>query len=313
MSDVVCLGILVAGVVAKPVKQWPEEGKLVLVDQMELHTGGCAVNTGIDLARLGVKVSVMGKVGNDAFGDFMIAALQREGIGTDGVQRQEGVNTSATMVCVAAGGERSFIHYLGANAELTDEDVDFEIIRGAKILHIGSALLVPKLDGEPLARVLRRAREMGVTTCVDTAWDSRGRWMELVGPALPYTDICVPSLEEARMITGEHEPEAIARVLLAAGVKTVGIKMGEQGCYVRAGGEEYLVPPFCVEAVDANGAGDAWVAGFLCGVVNGLSLLDTARLANAVGAMSVTAMGASNGVRSLPETEAFMARTPVRQ
>jgi len=73
------------------------------------------------------------------------------------------------------------------------------------------------------------------------------------------------------------------------------------------------VPPFCVEAVDANGAGDAWVAGFLCGVVNGLSLLDTARLANAVGAMSVTAMGASNGVRSLPETEAFMARTPVRQ
>lgn len=313
MSEVVCLGILVADVVAKPVKQWPEEGKLVLVDQMELHTGGCAVNTGIALARLGVTASVMGKVGKDAFGDFIISVLQREGIGTDGVRRQDGVNTSATMVCVAPGGERSFIHYLGANAELTDADVDYDIIRGARVLHIGSALLVPKLDGEPLARVLRRAREMGVTTCVDTAWDSRGRWMEAVGPALPYTDICVPSLEEARMITGEREPEDIARVLLSAGVKTVGIKMGEQGCYVRSGSEEYRVPPFAVDAVDATGAGDAWVAGFLCGVVHGLSLLETARLANAVGALSVTAMGASNGIRSLAETKAFMERTPYRE
>ena len=95
-------------------------------------------------------------------------------------------------------------------------------------------------------------------------------------------------------------------------MKTVGIKMGEQGCYVRAGGEEYLVPPFCVEAVDANGAGDAWVAGFLCGVVNGLSLLD-----GAAGQRRRRDVGDGDGrlqrVRSLPETEAFMARTPVRQ
>lgn len=313
MSEIVNLGILVADVVAKPVLEWPDEGKLILVDQMELHTGGCAVNTGIALARLGFRPSVMGKVGQDAFGDFVIAALQREGINTDGVQRAQGVRTSATMVCVKPGGERSFIHYLGANAELTAEDVNFDVIRGARVLHIGSALLVPRLDGKPLAGVLRRAQEMGVLTCVDTAWDSKGRWMELVGPLLPYADMCVPSLEEARMITGERDPEAIARVLMGAGVKTVGIKMGDQGCYVATRSEAHLLPPFQVDAVDATGAGDAWVAGFLAGVVSGRSLKETARLANAVGAMSVTAMGAANGVRSLAETEAFMATTPVRE
>lgn len=312
MSEVVCLGIMVADVIARPVRSLPEEGKLELVDQMELHTGGCAVNTGVALSRLGVDAAVIGKVGKDAFGDFMIAALQRRGLNTDGIRRQEGTNTSASMVCVAPSGERSFIHYLGANGEFSVPDVDFSLIQGARLLHIGAAMLMPKMDGEPLAVVLRRAKEMGVLTCVDTAWDSKGRWMELLAPALPYTDMCVPSLEEARMITGEKEPEAIARVLRKAGVKTVGIKMGEDGCYVCSGSEEYYLPPFQVQAVDANGAGDSWVAGFLTGVVKGWSLQDTARLANAVGAMSVTAMGAANGVQSLAETQQFIARTPVR-
>lgn len=310
MSEVVCLGILVADVVAKPVKRWPEEGKLILVDQMELHTGGCAVNAGIGLRRLGIEVAVIGKVGQDPFGDFMITALQREGVNTEGVRRHPRVNTSATMVCVSESGERSFIHYLGANAELVAEDVDFNLVKGARVLHIGSAFLVPKLDGKPLAGVLQKARDLGVLTCVDTAWNSRGGWMEILSPVLPFADYCVPSLEEARMITGEREPAAIARVLLNAGVKVVGIKMGNQGCYVRSATEEHYLPAFRVQAVDATGAGDCWVAGFLTGIVKGMSLKECARLANAVGAMSVTAMGATNGVRSLAETLAFMERTP---
>ncbi|HOM81733.1 MAG TPA: carbohydrate kinase family protein [Armatimonadota bacterium] len=313
MSDVISLGILVADVVAKPIKQWPEEGQLILVDQFELHTGGCAMNTAVALSRLGLSAGIIGKVGQDAFGDYLVAALQREGVDTAGIRRQEGVNTSASMVCVTPSGERSFIHYLGANAELGAEDVDFDIVERAKVLHVGAALLIPKLDGAPLAGVLKRAQELGVTTVLDTAWDGRGRWMEAVGPCLPYTDYCVPSYEEARMLTGERDPAAIARVFLAAGVKYVGIKLGEKGCYVRSAHEEYHLPPYQVEAVDATGAGDSWVAGFITGIVTGRSLVETARLGNAVGAMSVTAMGASNGIRSLAETEEFMRQTPVRE
>lgn len=311
MSDVISLGILVADVVAKPVKQWPEEGKLVLVDQLELHTGGCAMSTAVALTRLGISSGIVGKVGEDPFGDYLVAALQREGVSTEGVRRQKGVHTSATMVCVSTTGERSFIHYLGANAELGADDVDFDIVGRAKVLHIGAALLIPKLDGAPLAGVLKRAQELGVVTCVDTAWDSRGRWMDLVGPCLPYADYCVPSYEEARMLTGERDPAAMARVFLDAGVKNVGIKLGEKGCYVCSRDEEHHLLPYKVGAVDATGAGDAWVAGFVAGIVTGRPLLEMARLGNAVGAMSVTAMGATNGIRSLAETEAFMERTPV--
>src|SRR5436190_5295315 len=116
MPEVVCLGILVADVVGKPVDNWPERGKLNLVDRMELHTGGCATNTGIALAKIGIDTAVIGKVGDDGFGDFMVSQLQKYGIQAEGVVRDKETATSATMVMVHSDGERSFIHYIGANA-----------------------------------------------------------------------------------------------------------------------------------------------------------------------------------------------------
>ena len=297
--DVACLGIMVADVVARPVRELPERGRLTLVDQMELHTGGCAVNTGIALAKLGVKVAVLGAVGQDGFGDFVIAQLRQHGIDTRGVRRKSGVNTSATMVMVDPDGERRFLHYLGANAQLVESDVDLDVIAQARILHIAGALVMPGIDGEPTARILAWAKQRGITTAFDTVWDAKGNWMRLVAPCLPYIDVMLPSLAEAQMITGKQSPPDVAAVFLDKGVRIVGLKMGEEGSYVRTAAEEYWVPPFAVEAVDATGAGDAYVAGFLAGLVMGWDLYRTARFANAVGALCVTAVGATTGVRSL--------------
>ena len=311
--DVACLGIMVADVVARPVRELPERGRLTLVDQMELHTGGCAVNTGIALAKLGVKVAVLGAVGQDGFGDFVIAQLRQHGIDTRGVRRKSGVNTSATMVMVDPDGERRFLHYLGANAQLVESDVDLDVIAQARILHIAGALVMPGIDGEPTARILAWAKQRGITTAFDTVWDAKGNWMRLVAPCLPYVDVMLPSLAEAQMITGKQSPPDVAAVFLDKGVRIVGLKMGEEGSYVRTAAEEYWVPPFAVEAVDATGAGDAYVAGFLAGLVMGWDLYRTARFANAVGALCVTAVGATTGVRSLSETIAFMESAPIRE
>ena len=310
--QVACLGILVADVVARPVVELPARGRLTLVDQMELHTGGCAANTGISLARIGIDTSILGAVGGDGFGDFIVARLAKAGADARGVRRIDGVNTSATMAMVDPDGERRFLHYLGANAKLSEADVDFDVIGEARILHIAGALVMPGIDGEPTARILRRAKEMGLTTAFDTVWDAKGRWMELVEPCLPYVDIMLPSLSEARMIAGKQEPEAVAEAFMSYGVKVVGLKMGEEGSYLRDGKTEVIVPPYQVEAVDATGAGDAYVAGFLTGVVKGWDLEATGRFANAVGALCVTAIGATTGIRSLNETLAFMQRTPMR-
>jgi sugar/nucleoside kinase (ribokinase family) len=305
---IVCLGIIVADLVGRPLRALPDPGRLVLVDEMGLHTGGCAVNSATALARLGLPVAVIGKVGADALGDFMLHKLEGRGIGARGVSRDPGVGTSATMVMVDPDGERRFVHYIGANARLTLDDVDFDIVEAAAILHIAGALVLPGLDGEPTARLLHRARSAGVTTFLDTVWDDTGRWMELIGPCLPHLDYFVPSLPEARALTGLREPEDVARALLDCGVGNVALKMGADGCLVMSGDDDRLlrVPAFEVQVVDATGAGDAFAAGFIAGVWQGWPLEQTARLANAVGALCVTGVGATGGVRSLAETLDFI-------
>jgi sugar/nucleoside kinase (ribokinase family) len=312
VSDVICLGILVADLLAKPVDAWPERGRLVLTDRMELHIGGCAANTGIGLARLGVSVGVVGKVGNDSLGEFLESALQKEGVDTRGVVKDAHAPSSSTMVMVHSDGERSLIHCLGANATIHEDDIALDTTAHSRILHVAGSLLMPGFDGIPAAHILHKAKQLGLTTTLDTAWDGSGRWMELVGPMLPFVDYAVPSIEEARMLTGKQSPEEVAAGLMDRGVKTVALKMGINGCYVRSEGVEFTLPAFDIRSIDASGAGDAFAAGFLCGLVKRMDLEQTARLANAVGAMCTLELGTTPGIKTLAETEEFIRTTPVR-
>jgi sugar/nucleoside kinase (ribokinase family) len=306
-KPIICLGILVADIVGRPLRVVPDLGRLVLVDEMGLHTGGCATNTATTLARLDLPVEVIGRVGSDALGDFVLNALKERGIGTRGITRDKEVGTSATMVMVAPNGERRFVHYIGANARLTLEDIDLAMVKAGSILHVGGSLVLPGIDGQPTAELLRQAQAAGVITFVDTVWDDTGRWMSILAPCLPYVDYFVPSLSEGQALTGLDDPADIAHALLERGVKTVGLKMGEDGCLVMSGdGQVIRLPAFQVDVVDATGAGDAFAAGFITGVWQGWSMEQTARFANAVGALCVTGLGATGGVRSFPETLAFL-------
>ena len=306
MAQVTCVGILVADVVGKPVDVYPERGKLVLVDQLELHSGGCAANTGVGLAKIGIDTAVVGKVGIDGLGDFMIGYLQKIGVDARGVTRDPKVGTSGTMVAVHSDGERSFMHYLGANACFSEDDIDFDIIKGSKILHVAGTYLMPGIDGEPTAHVLAKAQSMGIITTLDTAWDSKGQWMRVIEPCLEYIDYMVPSIAEAQQVTGKTEPSDVAKVLMDHGVKIVGLKMGEEGCYIRSADAEIRIPRYEVKIVDALGAGDAFAAGFLTGIVEGWDLEKTGRFANATGAHCVMAAGSTAGIKSMEEILEFM-------
>jgi sugar/nucleoside kinase (ribokinase family) len=311
MFDIACLGIMVADIVARPVTKLPARGQLALVERMELHTGGCAVNTGIALAKLGRRVAVLGKVGQDGFGDYVCNELAAHGIDTTGVARDPLANTSATMVMVDPGGERTFLHYLGANAVLSADDVDFDVVKRAEILHVAGSFLMPTFDGLQTAEVLKRAHELGTKTSLDTAWDSTGKWLSIIEPVLPHVDYFVPSLEEAVQIAGGDEPERVADFFLGYGMEIVALKMGAEGCFVKsaprqAPAEAIRLRAYQVEVVDATGAGDCFAAGFLAGLSMGWDLQRTAKLANGAGAACVTAIGATTGVRSLEETLAIM-------
>lgn len=312
MADVVCLGILVADVVAKPVDRYPERGQLVLTERMETHIGGCAANTAVGLAKLGASVKVVGKVGNDALGDFLRKALSQSGVDVSDIIVDASVGTSATMVMVHRDGERSFIHYAGANGALRLNEFDIERIARAKVLDVAGTFVMPGFDGEPTAELLRMAKERGMTTCLDTVFDATGRWMKLLAPCLPFIDYFIPSYEEARHLTKQEDPRRICDVFLEHGVKVAGVKLGENGCYITDGIESYHIPAFEVTPVDATGAGDAFMAGFIMGILKGWDLYTIGKFANAVGALCVTAIGATGGYKSFEETLRFMETAPIR-
>jgi sugar/nucleoside kinase (ribokinase family) len=299
--DVVCLGILVADVIARPVDGLPRDGSLDVVDEIGLRGGGCALNTASTLVKLGLSATIAGKVGADAFGEFILGVADQRGIDRRAVVRDQASSTSATVVLVAAVGEQVFLHHPGANARLHAEELDHELLFAGRALHIGGALVMDGLDGEPFARILAEAKARGLTTSLDTVWDATDRW-ERVLPMLPHVDLAAPNLREAQAITGETEPARAAERLHELGAAEVVLKLGADGCFVHGVGR---IEPVRVETVDGTGAGDAFAAGLLYGRLAGWPLERAARFANAAGALATTAVGAVEGVRELDETLAF--------
>jgi sugar/nucleoside kinase (ribokinase family) len=304
--DVVCLGILVADVIARPVDDLPERGTVALVEEISLRAGGCAVNTASALAKLGAQAAVAGKVGADPLGDFLLGVLAERGVDQRGVIRDPHVPTSATVALVGSDGERTFLHLPGANGALLRGELDRRIVFAGRILHVAGMLVMPAFDGEPAASVLADAKARGLVTSLDTVFDATGRW-DLVVPSLPHTDLFAPSLAEGRAISGETEPARVAAWLRERGVAEVALKMGADGCYASGEGFEGRIEALPVEVVDGTGAGDAFVAGLLYGKLAGWDFERSVRLANAAGALATTAVGATEGVRSLEETLAFAA------
>lgn len=306
MSKVICLGILVADLIAKPVTHFPARGKLTSVDKMELHTGGCATNTAIALAKLGEDVGVIGLIGEDGLGSFVSSQLKSENVNIDGLKSTTKVGTSTSIVLSDLDGERSFLYYSGANGIFTEEDINFIPIENCEFLFIAGSLLLPAFDGLPTARLLQRAQNIGKYTILDTAWDPTGRWINVIGPCLPYLDLFIPSLEEAQMLTGKNTVEEMAKIFLDAGTRNVVIKCGSKGCYIKNEQEEHFLPAFKVHAVDTNGAGDSFVAGFITGLIHNWDLKRCGQFANAVGAHCVMSVGASSGIKSISEIISFI-------
>ena len=302
--DVVCLGILVADVIARPVDSFPQRGGLGLVDELALRGGGGALNTSSWLARWGLRVAAAGKVGADPFGDFVLGLLDERGVASEGVLRDRDVATSATVVLVDSSGDRTFLHLPGANGAVHAEELDPGVVFAGRALLYTGALVMAALDGEPAARILAEARQRGLLTALDTVFDPTGRWSRVV-PSLAHVDLFMPGLAEARGVTGLDDPRAAAAWLRERGVGEVAITLGEKGCYASGTGFEGYVGPVPVHAIDGTGAGDAFVAGVLYGKLAGWSFERCVRLGNAAGARATTVVGAAEGVASLEETLAL--------
>lgn len=300
--SIVCTGNIVLDILVRPVDDitW---GGTKWVDSIEQSLGGNGANTSAALARLGVPVTLISAVGRDAFGDAALARLTECGVATDSIARLE-TPTATTVALVRRDGTRAFLHRPGVSRVMFAEPVTLRAGMGSR-LHVGNPFSIVNLR-EQAPRLLREAKALGMAASLDTGWDALGEWMEIIGPCLPHTDLLFTNEDEARMLTGSHEPAAAAAKLRDAGAVRVVVKLGAAGCAVFAPEGEWRVPAFPVKAIDTTGAGDCFAGGFLAALERALPFPEAARIANAAGALNVQSLGATSGLRTWDETLAWI-------
>ena len=307
MIECLSVGILVADHLCDPIPRVPKAGELILCERLPLATGGCASNAAVDLARLGVKVGVVGCVGRDAFGRFMIDELAKAGVDVKHVHELAGVETSGTLIINVAGEDRRFIHTRGANGHLTVDHIPAATLSAAKVLYVGGYLLMPALEPARLAALFRQARSRGVKTVLDIVLPGPGDHWPQLAPVLAETDVFLPNQDEATVITGTHDPLEQAEQFRAAGADTVVITCGGQGSVLVSPRERLRAGVYEMEYRGGTGSGDAFDAGFIAGLLAGEDARGCLRWGSAVGASCVRSISATDGVFTRDEAKEFLA------
>ena len=321
-------GITVAGNmildVVKSIDKYPEQGMLAYISSSKRAIGGCAPNTATDLAVIDstLPVSVIGRVGDDEYGRFLVDKLRSKGIDVSDVIVSSGADTSFTDVMSLPTGERTFFNAKGANAIFAPEDIDITSLR-CKIFHIGYILLLDKFDeldeeyGTAMARFLSGVSSMGIKTSVDVVSSSNAEEYETkILPVMPYTDyliineteICTIWGYDPRKEDGSIDVDTVKLAMektMAAGVREKVIIHAKEACFCLDKSGEFTklgslkIPKELIAG--SVGAGDAFCAGSLYGIYNGYSDMEILKFASSSAACSLFADNSVDGMKNKKE------------
>jgi sugar/nucleoside kinase (ribokinase family) len=305
---VACLGVHIVDVLARPVAEPPLAGGRHVVEDVRITAAGTAAGTSVDLAKLGAEAVVLGAIGDDDLGDLLVQMLGRHGVDTTRLVRKQGDQTSVSILLIGGDGERQVVVRLpGANSHLSLDDVDFDAIAEADLLHVGGADVLGRFAGDPLLEVMRFARSRGVTTSLDVLGPCDERIAERLTPALREAHYFLPNADQLAGMTGCRAPAEAAAALRRLGVGCVVATLGAEGSLVSSDRGEAFLPAFDVPVVDTTGCGDAFAAGFIVGVLSGWSEESAAGLGTAAAAQVVQGLGSDAGIRDLDSTLALLA------
>jgi ribokinase len=267
----------------------PSPGETVLGGHFMTAPGGKGANQAVAAARAGASVTLVAKLGEDAFGEQALAGFRRDGIDVSHVITDPKSASGVALIYVDKQGENSIAVASGANARLTPA----EVRRAAKSMEQAKVVLFQlETPLETVEAGAAAARKAGAKVLLNPA-----PACALPPSLLKQVDILTPNESEAELLTGVSVWSAAsarlaARRLLEAGVATVIITMGARGALVATHCEETLVPGFKVKAVDSTAAGDIFNGALATALAEGRSLVDAARFANGAAAISVTRSGA---------------------
>ena len=265
----------------------------IFVEDYAEACGGSAANTVVGIARLGCKSGYIGKVGYDREGEMLIKDFCDEGVNTDGVIRAEEGESGSVLGFVDKKGARALYINPGVNDTIKLDEVNSRYASQAQFLHLTSFV------GEQSFQTQKKLLDI-IADNVKVSFDpgalyARKSFLNLE-PIIRRAYILMPNAIELELLTGEIDYRKGADVIIGKGVKIVAVKLGGEGCYVTDGQERHLISPFKVEVVDTTGAGDAFCAGFLYGLVNNRSLFECSRLGNFVASRCIMKMGARTGL-----------------
>ena len=298
--DVIVVGELNVDLIFNQVGSLPEVGKEKLAEEMTLTLGSSSAILASNLSALGVKVSFIGKIGNDVFGRVCKEELEVKGVDTSMLMISNELKTGATVI-LNFGEDRANITHLGAMTCLGINDITPQMLSKAKHLHFSSYFFQPGFKND-LADLFKMARDAGMTTSFDVQWDPQEKWEFDYKKVLPFVDVFLPNEKELLRLT--NSPSIDAAIDLIKDVADVVIvKLGSKGSVSFHQGKRLLKPAFLNgEVVDAIGAGDSFNAGFIFKFIKDLPLGTCQEFGNLIGAISTTAAGGTSAFTDLKTT-----------
>jgi ribokinase len=290
--DVIGFGALNVDMLFKVDKLASAEEESFIDDYAEA-CGGSAANTMVGLARLGCKVGFIGKVADDREGKLQLDSFKSEGVNTDGIATASKGKSGSVMGFVDRKGARALYINPGVNDNIEPREIKWEYVSQTSFLHLSSFV------GEKSFRAQKKLLG-SLPDTVKVSFDPGSVYAQkgfaAIEPIIRSSYVMMPNALELQLLTGETEIPKGAEQLLDMGVQIVAVKQGDKGCYVTNGQEKKTIQPYKVKTVDTTGAGDAFNAGFLYGLIQDKTLAECGQLGNFVAAQSVTKMGARAGL-----------------
>jgi sugar/nucleoside kinase (ribokinase family) len=284
----------------------PEFGqKEKIVDNYFLEMGGSCTIFACQAAKLGLKTAVIGKVGDDPFGDLILQRLSGAGVDISRMARDKSLKTGITVV-MNTGSDRAMLTYTGTIDVIGKEDLPDDIFESTRHLHLGSYFLMNRIRPH-YPSIIAAVKASGGTVSIDTNWDPAEQWDGGLKALLPLVDILMPNEKEAIAIAGTTTVDAAVAALREV-VPILVVKRGKEGATVHTKGVDHAVPAVKIKVVDTVGSGDSFDAGFLHGYLNGMPLLECARIGSICGSLKTRAAGGIAGQVSLAELQTFLKK-----
>ena len=304
---VMCVGLAVMDISAKPISQQAVWAEKQSIDEISIQLGGDAVNQCVYLQKLGMEPGLNICIGADSTGEMLTGALKQQGIDTSLVRVREGCRTGTSLVVIDGNGERRIFSASGAERLLSMDELPHPVPEGLKAISLASLFGLDNLERSGLEEYLAEARAQGVLVFADTIYDKFCYGLKGIAHLLPQIDYFLPSSYEASTLTHTDTPQESAAVLRELGVGTAIIKCGADGVWVDGPAYTGAVPAMPVEPLDTTGAGDCFVACFMACLLKGYSVQEACRISCRASSWSTLSLGASTAKLSWDVIESLMA------